>query len=264
MQAIKTVWRVVAASQQGAGHVRSDVPCQDAAGYRIFHCNGTARPLLVAAVCDGAGSASRSEAGARTAVHAALFKIGQLLATHRKRSACDVLPGVLLQSVCAVHEELALLSQRENIELREYATTLLLAVLWDDVLGTAQVGDGAVVAGSGDGEYFLATEPERGEYANATRFVTSLVNAETPQIGLHDAPDCNRLAMFTDGIQNLVLDYKDGPPKVFPPFFDRVFEWFEAQPNDLLAYSGMRQFLGSSSVQQRTDDDVTLFLAMRQ
>lgn len=262
MQAIKTDWRAVAATHTGTGHVRADLPCQDAAAYRIFNGNGTGRPVLVAAVSDGAGSASRSEAGARTAVDTALFHIGQLLAAQRG-DVVPELPDMLRQSVCAAHQDIALLAERENIERSEYATTLLLAVHLGDFLGTAQVGDGAVVAGDGEGRYFLATEPERGEYANETRFVTALADAETPQIGVHEMSQCSRLAMFTDGIQNLVLDYNDGAPKPFPPFFDRAFEWFLAQPDDVKAYAGMRQFLGSPSIQQRTDDDVTLFLAMR-
>ena len=55
---------------------------------------------------------------------------------------------------------------------RAYATTLTCAVATDGGLAVAQIGDGIVVARQEDGELFAAVQPQHGEYANETFFLT--------------------------------------------------------------------------------------------
>jgi serine/threonine protein phosphatase PrpC len=60
-------WRVLGASVVGVSHVAHGTPCQDAHAHRLLPGG-----LLAVAVADGAGSASRSDEGAKAAVEAAL------------------------------------------------------------------------------------------------------------------------------------------------------------------------------------------------
>ena len=66
-----------AVSVPGNGHIRRELPCQDASGVWFV-------PRPVAIVCDGRGSARLSQLGAQAAVRAF-------------RSQCAVLDGMLAQ-----------------------------------------------------------------------------------------------------------------------------------------------------------------------
>ena len=65
--------------------------------------------------------------------------------------------------------------------------------------------------------------------------------------------------MFTDGLQNLVLNSEDDSPHV--PFFDPVFDWMVAQSYGDGAAQELSAFLESPKVSSRADDDLTLLLA---
>ena len=60
-------WRVACASVAGSGHLKSATSCQDASKFCIPYDG-----CLVAAIADGAGSATQGEAGARIAVDIAM------------------------------------------------------------------------------------------------------------------------------------------------------------------------------------------------
>ena len=71
----KSFWYGFALSVQGSGHVKRGLPCQDASAVRYHFRKGEAiqeygfgRPALI--VCDGRGSAPRSQEGANRAVRA--------------------------------------------------------------------------------------------------------------------------------------------------------------------------------------------------
>ena len=67
--------------------------------------------------------------------------------------------------------------------------------------------------------------------------------------------------MFTDGIQNLVLKQPDQVPQT--PFFSRIFQWLERQTDNMHVQTELDALLRSPQVTQRTDDDLTLVLAIR-
>lgn len=257
-------WNVVAAAHAGSSHESARLPCQDAAGGRVLDFGGKHPSALVAAVADGAGSASQSHIGAWLAVQQSISTLASLLSLMDQRDEPAALSEALRRTVSETHADLRARAEADGLSIGEFAATLLLAVQLDNTLGVAQVGDGAIVAGVPEGGYFMATLPERGEYANATRFITSEKHSQSPQVSVYDNLDCRRLAMFSDGIQNLVLDCGNAVGvKPFVPFFDRTFDWFMRQPDGLQAYTGLRRFLGSANIRQRTDDDVTLLLATR-
>ena len=137
-----------------------------------------------------------------------------------------------------------------------------------------------MVVSGGPGAYETFIVPQRGEYANQTSFLTSSDAmsrldvriervARSPSTqpspiegeGVEDG-NTRRLAMFTDGIQNLVLNSSDDSPHA--PFFDPVFAWMLSQPPDSDDTDGkLAAFLGSPRVTNRADDDLTLLLATR-
>ena len=252
-------WIVCAASVTGTSHVRSGLPCQDSSSYRVSD------GVLIAAVADGAGSASMSDVGSTLAAETSVKTAERLLkeslehSSHPLNETCleRIVTDAAEEALRELHEE----SQRLEIDIRELATTLLLAVHTQNSLAAAQIGDGAMVVSDGPGSYATVIAPQSGEYANQTNFLTSpdamsKLDVRVEPIG-EDAP---RLAMFTDGLQNLVLKASDDSPHA--PFFDPVFTWMKSLPDD--ADSSRRKlaaFLESPSVTNRADDDLTLLLA---
>ena len=102
--------------------------------------------------------------------------------------------------------------------------------------------------------------PESGEYVNMTHFVTD------PHFERHVEFECcdepiEEAALLTDGLQRLVLDFALHRPH--GPFFAPAFQTLRACGDPRQLAAPLREFLGSSLVDERSDDDRTLILATR-
>ena len=124
------------------------------------------------------------------------------------------------------------------------------------------IGDGAAVVRFG-GNWSAPSWPAHGEYASQTFFVT---DDPAPQLRITrlERP-VDAVAMFSDGIERLVLDFSN---KTAPtPFFDSMMEPFESAVavgrNQKLSAS-LKRYLNSERINERTDDDKSLILAVRQ
>jgi hypothetical protein len=69
------------------------------------------------------------------------------------------------------------------------------------------------------------------------------------------------MAMLTDGLQMIALDYATKKPHL--PFFGPLFSKLRSATNADELEPSLRDFLGSSRVNERTDDDKTLIVATR-
>lgn len=246
-------WQGYGASVVGTSHQATGTPCQDAFLLRL--CG----PVVIAAVADGLGSASRSADGSRLAVSAAVEAVEQALATTTPLTGNHW--RVTVQSAFAAARD-ALEQQAAAAEqpLRDFATTLLVAVVTPGVLATGHLGDGAIVARRSTGELETVSLPQRGEFANETTPVTAPGALERVAYRVLETP-VTGLALFTDGLQNLCITSATGEP--FTPFFEPFFATF-TPPFDRDRLSGqLAQFLGSDRVCQRTDDDKTLVVIGR-
>ena len=251
-------WMVSRASVTGTSHLRSALPCQDSSDYRIL------KGVLIAAVADGAGSAAMSDVGSALAVETSVQTAERLIQEDHDHSPYPLhetcLKRVVTDAAEQTRHELNAESLRRGIDVSQLATTLLLAVYARNTLAAAQIGDGGLVVSDGPGSYATFITPQRGEYANQTNFLTSRnamsqLDVRVERIGGDDP----RLAMFTDGIQNLVLRAADNSPHA--PFFDPVFAWMRSQADADDTARKLAMFLESPRVTNRADDDLTLLLA---
>ena len=262
-------WRVVSASATGTSHQRNGQPCQDYQSHRCVSANSS-RGALVAAVADGAGSASLSADGSRIAACAAVQKACSLVSRHVHPLYEGVLKEVLEETAHFARKELEAEARTRNAQIRDLATTLIIAICASDIIATAQIGDGAVVtlasAGSTASDedskaprYTLFSPPQRGEYANETKFITSNDWRKSLAIKVQRS-NVKHLAMFTDGIQPLALD-ASAANAPHAPFFTPLFRWAEKQHDAQSAKQTLKGFLSSPRVTARVDDDTTLLLA---
>lgn len=246
---------LIRASVQGTSHEKTGQPCQDSSSVGAGAPDG----MLVAAVADGAGSAILSADGSRIAAHTATQAAVRLARLHVRPLYEGVIKEILESAASAARSALEAEARRRKRALRDFSTTLIIAICAPDITAVAQIGDGATVT-SHEKEYTLFSAPQRGEYANHTNFITSDDWKSTLNVRIRRG-DITRLAMFTDGIQSLALNTaSDNAPHA--PFFDPLFRWAERQYDEDAASRCIAAFLSSPRVTARTDDDLTLLLAI--
>ena len=252
---VRCRWRVAGASVAGAGHVRDGLPCQDAHAWRRL-----AEGVLVAAVADGAGSAPCARDGAHAAVAAAVEHAAAVWAATRPQARHDW--GELVQGAFGVARQAVQRAARAlGRPFPDLAATLLLAVGTPEQTAAGQVGDGAVVARFAGQGLTALTRPPRTEHLNETTFLTSDGSLSELQFALCDEPALG-LALLSDGLQMLALKMPQGEPHA--PFFAPLLRFTAGAAEPARADEQLQAFLQSPGVVQRTDDDVTLLLAVRE
>ena len=258
-------WRTAHASVIGTSHLASGTECQDAARCAVVQ-DAAGADVLIAAVSDGAGSAPRSSAGATLATDTFLDAMSDAigkdtggLAFLDRRYVEGWLFGLLA--------EIAAMADREGRAVGDYACTFLAAVVSDACACFLQVGDGAIVASRpGEAPQWIFW-PQHGEFANSTFFVTQQGVADVLMFSTcrqsDDAGPVERIAIFSDGLERLVLNF--ATETVHAPALDPIFQWLAGtEPSDEVGPSGaLVAYLGSQHVNRRTDDDKTLVLATR-
>jgi Protein phosphatase 2C len=248
-------WKLLYGSAIGSSHERAGEPCQDYAHGRVFLV-GTS-PVLIVACADGAGSASHAQIGAKLACLTFLHAVSVSLEDGLR--VADITQWHILQWYEKARRRLSLEACVCNKDLRDFACTLLTAIVSDDTGIFSQIGDGVIVIREGDC-YQAVFWPQSGEYANTTYFLTGADFGERLTFrSLGQRVD--ELALLTDGLQPLALHYASRA--VHAPFFVPMFQSLRQNLNAEELEGPLRQFLNSQPVNDRTDDDKTLFLATR-
>lgn len=240
-------WRVLAASAPGSAHLRRQLPNQDA-----FALASSRRGALLLVASDGAGSAARGGEGAALAVSAALRFAAALGPPASEPEMVAALLGALRAARWA-------LARRANAagELRDYACTLLLAIVGPEWLGALQLGDGAIVGRGANGGPRLLTRPSRGVYAGETTFVTSRGGLEALSLECLKSREVKALALLTDGLEPVALEGE----RPFAPFFASLFAFAAQAGPD--APAQLERFLAGERLAARSHDDKTLLLAVQ-
>jgi len=253
------MWQVAAGASVGTSHRLNDTPCQDAFRAESLDMPDGTVGLMVF-VADGAGSAALSRIGARIAVDGAIVFTDVFSEENADRAAAAFDRTFVSALVVYIRDALAKLADTAGVALRDLACTLLGAIALKDRTVVFQIGDGAIVFDDGSG-LSLAIPPMSGEYINMTHFVVD--EDVFDHLAVRESGPVSRLAVFSDGLQRLALNLATGEPHV--PFFEPFFKALEnADPHQGAAFdAALIRFLDSESVNERTDDDKTLVLALR-
>jgi hypothetical protein len=220
-----------------------------------IHGEGPSSTIIVC-VGDGAGSAKHSAIGSSIACdsileHATAFLNGQQLA--------DLTVDDALLWCDDFRRRIKLEAEQVGCTTRDFATTLCTAIINSDLAVFFQIGDGVIILGNGP-LYGVVFWPQSGEYANATNFLTG-DDYEKKLEFVSTTCRFDKLAVMTDGLERLALKFDIQTPHV--PFFDPLFRALKASKDRPGLNDGLRSFLGSDSIHNRTDDDKTLVLATR-
>jgi len=209
-------------------------------------------------VCsDGAGSATHSDVGSKLACEAVLTFV------RNKLEQCGSVGGLsdelIRDAYRAADARLAAEAESLDVKKREFACTLLLAIVDSEGALFAQIGDGAMVVRSA--EAFTAIFwPQSGEYVNTTNFLTSENFLDFVEIARLEAAPTD-VAVFTDGLERLVLRFAE--KTVHEPFLRPLFERIRATEDVDSLFPLLCSYLDSKAINERTDDDKTLILASR-
>jgi hypothetical protein len=247
-------WGYAAASVIGTSHLKTPGElCQDSNQCAFIE----EIDAFVGAVSDGAGSALRGGDGSRIAceIVIAMCSEADSIAVYSRQFSLGVLSSI--------QNELRLVASREGLRERDYACTLLVAIVGKERAAFWQVGDGAICFRLVQQERFsFAFWPAKGEYANVTEFVTDEnadleLNFDSGELQIAD------LALFSDGLERLALDFKEA--EVHTPFLAGLFPYLHRRLDGRLSDMDeqLSSFLASDRVNRCTDDDKTLILATR-
>ncbi len=253
-------WRVVAASVLGKSHEKVKQLCQDAHHWELL-----SEGVLVAAVADGAGSASLGKIGAivasQTAVETIRLQYGTMESVVNRIDDEEddqkwqlLLTNALEAARKAVEEEAIAC----KVTSRELASTLIIVVATPNLIAAVQVGDGVAVGCDRTGNIIALTAPQRGEYVNETIFLVSPNALENIQVNVWRGVVAN-IAMLSDGLQMLALEMNGSKPHA--PFFSPMFQFVADVTDERDAQEQLVAFLRSERISTRTDDDLTLLLA---
>ena len=252
-------WRAAYASVIGQAHLNQKTECQDRFICRTIETK--AGEILIAVVADGAGSAEKGHVGAQTACELFAGEIAVFL-QNENASVKSLNKDFGRRWISYFRHKIAEIAGRDGAEIREYASTLVAAVAGEAQAAFYQIGDGAVVFSAfGETEtYRFGIQPAETLYVNETDFLTdddaaAKIRFESVEETVED------LILFSDGIFPVAVNYQTNQPHA--PFLKPMLAPLRnGNPPDGLN-AKLENFLASSKINEKTDDDKTIILASR-
>lgn len=218
---------IVAASKRGRSHAQEAKPRDDDFKVSFDPVSG----WYILAVADGAGSAKYSREGSRIACETVDSFIKDKLAeegesfeelikiyeSNKSQENLNPVVGkvhdVLFKAATEAHK--AIIKRVEECStaiLKDFSTTLLVAICrkfdfgW--FIASFGVGDGAIgLYIEDDDKIRLLNEPDGGEYAGQTRFVTmESIFKDRTRLKMSIVPDFTALMLMTDGVSDPMFE----------------------------------------------------------
>jgi serine/threonine protein phosphatase PrpC len=246
------MWRFASAQVAGTAHTQRAIKCQDRCVCRTLGNGG-----IVAALADGSGSAEFSDIGAQIAVDT----IADVIDTAPIDATTNFLE-LLRSSVIKARDAVLEYAKNDGNESRQFASTLLAVVSTEYGGGAVQLGDGVIVVGHEAGEMAWVFWPQRGEYANSTRFLTDEDAVDQMEVEAYRNRSLSDLVLISDGLQPLAIHY--ATRSIHAPFYNGLMGPLlesDCTGHDERLSKALESFLSSPAITGRADDDVSIILA---
>jgi hypothetical protein len=146
--------------------------------------------------------------------------------------------------------------------MREYACTLLVAILSPTAWHVIHIGDGAVVGIESATQVRTLSAPDNGEFINVTVPLTS--SDYVQHLRYSNGNDAlYGIALLSDGVQPMCINYRTGA--AYPGFFTPLISWLASMPEDNLATAStvLHSLLDSDKLRQKSDDDMTFVMVLK-
>ena len=234
-----------AASSVGKGHIDVGKPCQDAFSFSIK--NGR----LVAVVCDGAGSATHSELGAKSSA----IEIARFLSDQVEAISTTTERDIVERAVETARSTIQRVAAELNVPAKEFSCTLVGAVIHADGGFLFHIGDGVGVAEL-ENLPPIVSFPENGEYANETYFLTAEDWVSHLKID-HFIGRISCLALMSDG----TMPFAFKRTELHGPFMNPV-KLYLASVSEQQGSEALEATLANEATWKITNDDKTLLVVL--
>lgn len=268
---VQSSWQVYGASSIGKSHIDSNLPNQDSI-YLQKTQNG-----MVAVVCDGAGSAKFSQAGA------AFFSqsIGKMLLSLGVSQSVSI-SGIAFDLVQVKQQIIEQLSQiRLDLQsqlpakssLRDYHTTFTgLLIHSNHQALLVQIGDSPLITSQfvvrhPHIDYFtnlqVYGDDSKNEYVNETHFITQDNWQSFLRVKAIDLSQVDCLALMSDGCADLVFEGASITPKIYRPFFGNLLFNLTQSQSSQQGSAIIEQAVGNPATYRLTGDDKSLVVLLK-
>jgi serine/threonine protein phosphatase PrpC len=251
-------WRTAFASAIGLAHLNQETEGQDRFVCQVI--DNKREAVLVAVVADGAGSTSDGQIGAEMACQLFVKEVSDFLRAKDARvRSLNLEFGKFWISF--FQKKIANIAKRKKKEIRDFASTLIGAVVGENQSVFFQIGDGgAVFSTNGEANsYQFAIPPQETEYVNVTDFLTDETATENLRFVLIEER-IEDVILFSDGIFPVAVDYQTSQPH--EPFLIPMITPLRIGNGNNLNEK-LENFLSSPKMNEKTDDDKTIILATR-
>lgn len=248
-------WKYALASVIGTSHLDSNTTKQDFCLVEKKNINGA--NYLFSAVADGAGSAKFSDKSSSYICRLFIRKAEKWL---NENDISTLNKEVVLSWFLHFQNVLNRVVRIYHIDsIKEFATTLLFALLSEKGNIFVQIGDGVIAKGDIN-DLNCVFEPQHGEYINTTYFATEKNISERFMFEFN-SDKIKRLVMHTDGIEIISFNFALKKPHInfFNPIFAMLDE-FNKSGLDKNTSEFIYGFLDCERVKQKTDDDKTMVI----
>ena len=272
---VQSSWEVYGASSIGKSHIDSNLPNQDSIYLQKNEHS------IAAVVCDGAGSAKFSQAGAAffsQSIGKMLLSLGVGLSVSHSVS----ISGIAFDLVQVKQQIIEQLSQiRLDLQsqlpaessLRDYHTTftgLLIHANHQALL--VQIGDSPFITSQfvvrhPHIDYFtnlqVYGDDSKNEYVNETHFITQDNWQSFLRVEPIDLSQVDCLALMSDGCADLVFEGASVTPKIYRPFFGNLLFNLTQSQSSQQGSAIIEQALGNPATYRLTGDDKSLVVLLK-
>ena len=264
---VQSSWQMYGASSIGKSHIDSNLPNQDSIYLQKNEHS------IAAVVCDGAGSAKFSQAGAAFFSQSIAQMLLGLSVSH-SGIALDL--GQLKQQIIEQLSQIRLDLQSQlpaESSLRDYHTTftgLLIHSNHQAIL--VQIGDSPLITSQfvvrhPHIDYFtnlqVYGDDSKNEYVNETHFITQDNWQSFLRIEPIDLSQVDCLALMSDGCADLVFEGASITPKIYRPFFGNLLFNLTQSQSSQQGSAIIEQALGNPATYRLTGDDKSLLVLLK-
>ena len=268
---VQSSWQVYGASSIGKSHIDSNLPNQDS-----IYLQKT-QDGMVAVVCDGAGSAKFSQAGAAffsQSIGKMLLSLGVSRSVSISGTAFDLVQvrQQIIEQLLQIRLDLQSQLPAES-SLRDYHTTftgLLIHSNHQAIL--VQIGDSPLITSKfvvrhPHIDYFtnlqVYGDDSKNEYVNETHFITQDNWQPFLRVEPIDLSQVDCLALMSDGCADLVFEGASVTPKIYRPFFGNLLFNLTQSQSSQQGSAIIEQALGNPATYRLTGDDKSLVVLLK-
>ena len=264
---VQSSWQVYGASSIGKSHIDSNLPNQDS-----IYLQKT-QDGIAAVVCDGAGSAKFSQAGAAFFSQSIAQMLLGLSVSH-SGIAVDLVQvkQQIIEQLSQIRLDLQSQLPAES-SLRDYHTTftgLLIHSNHQAIL--VQIGDSPLITSQfvvrhPHIDYFtnlqVYGDDSKNEYVNETHFITQDNWQSFLRVEPIDLSQVDCLALMSDGCADLVFEGASVTPKIYRPFFGNLLFNLTQSQSSQQGSAIIEQALGNPATYRLTGDDKSLVVLLK-